>query len=501
MVYLVGAGPGDAGLITVKGLECLRRADTVIYDRLVNPQLLRCVSVSAERIYAGKSPARQTLSQDEINKVLVKKAKAGKIVVRLKCGDPFLFGRGAEEAMVLASHKIPFEVIPGITSAIAVPAYAGIPLTHREYTSSVGIFTGHEDVTKNTSCLDWEKIATGLGTIVFLMGVRNISEIASRLIASGRAKNSPCCIIQQGTLPQQRSVYANLAEIAEKARKAKIRPPAILVIGKVVSLRAKLNWFEAKPLLGKKILITRPGENQEHKLSRLLEDCGALCVEFPVAEIKPLADYTTLDNAIRQIDGFQWIIFTSQKGLRFFKERLACQKKDLRILKGIKLAAIGPKTAAVLKDLGIRLDVEAATFCQEGLLERFQEINLKGKNILLVRALKARDILPKGLEKRGASVTIAPAYQTVKTKIQGNKLKYLRDSDIITFTSASCVQGFVSFFSRKTIFSPNNKFKIASIGPATSAAARKSGLKVAIEAKQYTFDGLTEAIVRYYKKS
>ena len=499
-VYLVGAGPGDPGLLTIKGLECLQSAQVVIYDRLVNPYLLTLVSPLAERIYAGKSPRRHTLSQEDINALLVKKAKAGKIVVRLKCGDPFLFGRGAEEALTLACCHIPFEVVPGVSSAFAVPSYAGIPLTHRGHTSSVGIFTGHEDAAKQCSAIDWEKVSCGLGTLVFLMGVENLSEIVKNLIRYGRPRQTPCCVIQQGSLPEQKTVSADLATIVDKARKENITPPAICVVGEVVSLRKEINWFETKPLFGKKILITRPSENEEHALSRLLTAYGASCTEFPVVEIKPLASYVSLDRIIKQIDRFDWVIFTSQNGVRFFNTRLAFQKKDWRILQDIKLAAIGPRTAAAIKAFGIRVDSEARTFCQEGLLEQFRKIKVKGKSIALVRAQEARDILPQGLKKMGAAVTLAPAYRTVAKSSPKAAVGFLADFDSISFTSSSCVQGFFNIFSTKAIKSRKNKFKVASIGPITSKTARGFGLKVDIEATEYTFDGLAQAIAGYYKK-
>lgn len=499
-VYLVGAGPGDPGLLTLKGLECLKSAQVVIYDRLVNPKLLTLISPLAQAIYAGKSPRRHTLSQEAINALLVKKAKAGNIVVRLKCGDPFLFGRGAEEAITLARCHIPFEVVPGVSSAFAVPSYAGIPLTHRDYTSSVGIFTGQEDTAKHRSAIDWEKVSCSLGTLVFLMGVENLSEIVGKLTRYGRPPQTPCCVIQQGSLPEQKTVCADLGTIVDKVIKEKITPPAICVVGEVVSLRKEINWFESRPLFGKRVLITRPSLNQEHAFSGLLEAYGASCTEFPVVKIKPLVSYVRLDRVIKQIDRFEWIIFTSQNGVRFFNTRLAFQKKDWRILRGIKLAAIGPKTAAAIKTLGIRVECEARAFCQEGLLDRFRKIKIKGKHIALVRAAEARDILPQGLKKMGAALTIAPAYRTVTKSSPQAASGFLSDFDIISFTSSSCVRGFFNIFSKKAIKSHKNKFKVASIGPITSETARGFRLRVDIEAKEYTFGGLARAIAHYYKK-
>src|SRR3989339_1019175 len=334
-VYLTGAGPGDPGLITLKAIECLKKAKVVIYDRLVNPELLKYAPQDAEILYAGKASKKHSLTQDEINRLIVKKAKEGKTVVRLKGGDPFLFGRGAEEALELAKNKIPFEVIPGVSSAIAVPAYAGIPLTHREFTSSVGIFTGHEDPAKENSRIDWEKISTGLGTLVFLMGVENLSFIVKNLLKFGRPPLTPCCLIQNGTLPKQKTVSTTLDKIIKAARAFRFQPPSILIVGEVVSLRKKLNWLETKPLFGKKILITRP-KGEDSRFSQILEEYGAACVKLPAIAIKPLANYSKLDAAISQLAmvrlpiaaaikelaGFQWLIFSSQNGVRFFKQRL-----------------------------------------------------------------------------------------------------------------------------------------------------------------------------------
>jgi uroporphyrinogen III methyltransferase/synthase len=498
-VYLVGAGPGSTDLITFKGLRCLSQAGVLVYDHLVNPKLLQYLPKTAEVIYAGKFPKKSIFSQDKINALLVKKAREGKIVVRLKGGDPFLFGRGAEEALFLAKHKIPFEVVPGISSAMAVPCYAGIPLTHRNYTSSVGIFTGHEDILKKTSAIDWQKISTGFGTLVFLMGAGNISEIVKNLIKFGREKSTPCCLIQDGTLPMQRTLLTNLGTIIKKAKEENFRPPAILVVGKIVSLRERLNWFEKKPLFGKKILVTVPSEDKV-RLSKMLEEQGASCIELPVVRIEPLSDYSTLEQTIKEIEKFHWLIFTSGNGVRFFKERLEFLKKDVRILKGIKVAAIGPKTKLAVEELGLKIDIEPKEFCQEGLIKAFKKIDLKGKAMLIVRALEARDVLPQDLKNMGAYVTVISAYKTAIEKRRGDSAKILDKLDLVTFTSSSCVQGFFRVFSKKLISKKRNKFRIASIGPITTQTAGRLGLKVDIEAANYTLEGLVEAIVEYYQR-
>jgi uroporphyrinogen III methyltransferase/synthase len=499
-VYLVGAGPGEPGLITLKGLECLKKAEVVVYDRLVNPRLLEYASQAAELVYCGKSPKRHTLTQEEINLLLVKKAKSGKMVARLKGGDPFVFGRGAEEALCLSRHKIDFEVIPGVSAALAVPAYAGIPLTHRAYTSSVGIFTGHQDGAKAGSAIDWERISSGIGTLVFLMGVGNLKSIVNNLIRYGRPDYTPCCLIQTGTLPGQKSISSSLGEIVRAAKSAKITPPAILIAGDVVSLRDKLNWYESLPLFGKKILITRPHESAgQGRLLSLLEAGGASCLEMPAIEIKPLENYTMLDRAIARIDGFRWIIFTSQNAVRFFKQRMDCFKKDARVLKGVKAAVIGRMTRKALEDIGIKADLLPESFCQEGLIKGFNKLCIKGQNILIVRAREARDVLPKGLRKMGAKITIAPAYKAVMARARAPR--GLKDIDLITFTSASGVKNFFKVFPAAAFRGLKKIPVIAAIGPITAREARKSGLKVAIEAKEYTFEGLAEAIVKYYDQS
>lgn len=500
-VYLIGAGPGDPELLTLKGQRLLSRADVVVYDRLVNPKILEHLPKDAERIYVGKASSKHTLPQDNINLLLVKLAQKGKIVVRLKGGDPFLFGRGGEEVLTLAEHKIPFEIVPGITSAIAVPAYAGVPVTHRGFTSSLGIFTGQEDPTKEDTSINWEKISTGLGTLVFLMGFENLAKICQTLIKFGRSPLTPCCLIQWGTLPQQRSLSADLKTIVQKAKKEKFGPPAILVVGEVVSLRKKFNWFENKPLFAKKILVTVPSDDKA-RLSALLEEQGASCMELPLIEIKALGDYRALDRAIKQIEKFNWLIFTSQNGVKFFKQRVGVLKKDMRILKGVGVAVIGPRTALAVENyLGISPNLRAKEFLQEGLIAAFKKKKIKEQNILLVRALQARDVLPQGLTELGASVCIIPAYKTVTAGKMKTPDKLLAHLDVVTFTSSSCVQGFFKVFPKKKIWQYKNKFKIASIGPITSRTIKDYGLKVDIEAKEYTLEGLAEAIVNFYQKN
>ncbi len=499
IVYLVGAGPGDAELITLKGVRLLKEAEVVVYDRLVNPRIIRGCSPDAELIYVGKASDKHTLSQDKINLLLVNQAKKGKVVVRLKGGDPFVFGRGSEEILLLVKNKIPFEVVPGITSAIAVAAYAGIPVTHRGFTSSLGIITGQEDPDKEDSSIAWDKISTGLGTLVFLMGVENLAKIVATLIKYGRNKNTPCCLVQWGTLSRQKAAEGTLADIQDKAKACGITPPAVLIVGEVVSLRGKLNWFEKKPLFGKKALVTLPAEDTA-RMSAMLEEQGAECVTLPLIKIQSLENYAELDKTIKNIDNFHWLIFTSRNGVSFFKKRLDALGKDVRILAGVKIAAIGPKTKEAVEALSIRVDVVAADFRQEGLLRVLKKEEIKGKNILIVRAKEARDVLPAGLEKLGARVCVIPAYQARLREEKVGIPGFLKEFELVTFTSSSCVDGFFKAFSRKEILSKKNKFKVASIGPVTSQTCRKRGLKPDIEAKQFTLDGLAQAIVKYYKR-
>lgn len=499
-VYLIGAGPGDPELLTLKGKRLLGQADVVVYDRLVNPRILEHIPAGVERIYVGKASSRHTLSQDKINMLLVKLAESGKDVVRLKGGDPFVFGRGGEEVLTLVSRKIPFEIVPGITSAIAVPAYAGIPVTQRGLTSSFGIFTGQEDPEKENSSIDWQKISTGLGTLVFLMGFENLEKITRTLMKFGRKPNTPCCLIQWGTLPGQRSLVAGLGDIFIKAKKERFSAPAILVVGEVVSLKKKIDWFEKRPLFGKKILVTVPSDDSA-RLSRMMEGQGGECRDLPMIAIKPLDDYSALDKAIKQIAEFDWVIFTSRNGVKFFRSRLDQLKKDVRILKGVKLACIGPKTEESLKDaLGIGVDIRPEEFRQEGLLQAFKKAGVKDKKILIVRAMEARDVLPEGLRKMGADVRVLAAYKTVPAGRKPGGDKDLKEIAMVTFTSSSCVEGFFRAFSTRAIRTAKRRFLTCSIGPVTSATCRKFGLKVDIEAKEYTLEGLVKAVTGYFRK-
>ncbi|HRZ14278.1 MAG TPA: uroporphyrinogen-III C-methyltransferase [Candidatus Omnitrophota bacterium] len=498
-VYLVGAGPGDPELLTLKAARVLRAAQAVVYDRLANPRILAGVPADAQRIYVGKAADKHTMPQEEINALLVKLAREGRTVVRLKGGDPFVFGRGGEEILTLVREGIPFEVIPGVTSAIAVAAYAGIPVTHRGFTSSLGIFTGQEDPGKQDTGIAWEKIATGLGTLVFLMGVENLANIVKTLMKYGRSASTPAALVQWGTLPNQKSVNATLATIVEKAHKQAIAPPAILIVGEVVTLRQKMNWFESRPLFGRKVLVTVPAEDTS-RLSALLEDQGAWCVEMPMIRIVPLKDYAALDKAIKTIDSYQWLVLTSQNGVKFFKQRLDALKLDARCLKGVRIATIGPRTKEAVEQLGVRIDLQPKTYTQEGLLGALKKERVRAQAILLVRAQEARDVLPQGLTKLGAKVKVIPAYKTELCVAGPREENALETLDLVTFTSSSCVEGFFKTFPRKEILSGRNRFLVASIGPVTSQTCKKFGLKVDIEARQFTLEGLAQAILDHFTK-
>ncbi|MEN6622980.1 MAG: uroporphyrinogen-III C-methyltransferase [Smithella sp.] len=497
-VYIIGAGPGDAGLITIKAVDCLRLADVVIYDNLVNEELLKYAKTGARFIYAGKMGGNHTLTQDKINELLAKEALEGNTVARLKGGDPFIFGRGGEEAEVLREQGVPFEVIPGVTSAIAVPAYAGIPLTHRGLTSTVAFITGHEDPTKDKSDIDWKALA-GIGTLVFLMGVKNLEQITAALIAQGKPNDTPAALIRRGTTPHQEILTGTLATIVGLAQSNQFKPPAILVVGKVVDLRDTLRWFDEKPLFGKGIVITRP-ERQADDLAVLLEREGAEAIHFPAIKIIPPQDWSALDDALNKLETYNWLIFTSANGVQYFFARLLELNKDIRELKGIKICCIGPTTAKQITSRGIKVDLVPEKFIAEGILKSFEAMNLQGQKILLPRAAEARDILPEGLRKVGADIDVVTAYETVnsgKKKEELEKLIKGNEVDVITFTSSSTITNFLKIMGKDFILSP--QIKIACIGPVTEAAARKAGLNVDIRQEEYTMDGLVQALVKYFK--
>lgn len=498
-VYLVGAGPGDPGLLTLKAKKVLEEAEVVIYDYLANKKFLDFCKEDAEKIYVGKKGGAHTLPQEEINKLLIKKAKEGKVVVRLKGGDPFLFGRGGEEVEALVEENIPFEVIPGITSAIAVPAYAGIPVTHRNYTSTLAIITGHEAEGKEESRIDFSALAK-IGSLVFLMGVKNLPYIVKRLIEEGKSLETPVAVIQWGTLPKQKTAEGTLENIVERVKERGITAPAIIIVGEIVKLREKFNWFETKPLFGKKIIITRTRESAS-KLVEKLEKLGADCYEIPTIKIEPIKDEKVFQT-LNKIYQYDWIVFTSENGVKLFFKYLWEGGKDLRILGKAKIAVIGKSTQRVLEDFGIRPDlVPEKDYTQEGLVSAFSKLNIREKIILIPRAKEARDVLPEKLREYGAKVEVLPIYETKICEESKEELKKVLEEgiDIITFTSSSTVKNFFKLLEENQKPLLKNVL-FASIGPITSATLREFGFEPHIEAKEYTIEGLIEAIKDYFCK-
>jgi len=501
-VFLIGAGPGDPGLITVKGRICLEKADVVVYDYLANEELLRYVKEGAEKIYVGKKGGDHTLPQDQIHSLIIEKAREGKNVARLKGGDPFIFGRGGEEAEELARAGVPFEIVPGVTSAIAVPAYAGIPLTHRDFSSTVAFITGHEDPTKGESQIAWDKIATGAGTLVFLMGVGNLSMMAGELVKNGRDPETPVALIRWGTLPEQETILGKLSNIGNIAQAKKLKPPVIIVVGEVVRLREKLNWFETLPLFGKKILVTRARE-QASDLSERLRDLGAIPVEFPTIRIVPPESWADVDHCADRMASYDWIVFTSANGVKFFLGRLLALGRDVRDLKGPKIWALGPKTAEALEALKVKVDFVPKEYRAEALFEGLEKENVKGKRILIPRAKIARDILPEELRKSGAEVDVVEVYQTVVPRENTERIRdLLRKKALaaVTFTSSSTVTHFVELMGRKEARELTAGIPVASIGPITAETARDLGIQTTVMPREYTIPALVEALAEYFRK-
>jgi uroporphyrinogen III methyltransferase/synthase len=501
-VFLIGAGPGDPGLITVKGLAFLKKADVVVYDYLANEDLLKAAKEGAERIYVGKKGGDHTLSQEEINALIIRKAEEGKTVARIKGGDPFIFGRGGEEAEELAKAGISFEIVPGVTSAIAVPAYAGIPLTHRDFTSTVSFITGHEDPTKKESKIRWDKISTGAGTLVFLMGMGNLPMIAAELIKNGRDPETPVALIRWGTLPEQETTIGKLKNIGEIARTKKIRPPVVILVGEVIELREKLNWFEHLPLFGKKILVTRARE-QASDLSERVRDLGGIPIEFPTIEVIPPESWADADHCAAQMAVYDWVIFTSANGVKFFLERIFALGRDIRDLKGPRICAIGPKTAEALDALKVKVDLVPSEYRAESIFEGLKKEDLKGKRLLIPRAKLARDVLPQELRKTGASVDVVEVYQTIRPAGNAEEVKrLLRNKSIsaITFTSSSTVRNFADLVGINEVRDLMGGVAIASIGPITAERARTLGIKTTVMPEEFTIPALVEALAEYFRR-
>ncbi|HON22165.1 MAG TPA: uroporphyrinogen-III C-methyltransferase [Syntrophales bacterium] len=498
-VYIIGAGPGDPDLITVKGVRAIGRAGVIVYDHLVSEELLAHARKDARLIYAGKKGGDHTLPQTEINRLLVAEARAGHIVARLKGGDPFIFGRGGEEAETLAAAGIPFEVIPGVTAAVAVPAYAGIPLTHRGLTSTVAFVTGHEDPTKEKSDIDWAALA-GIGTLVFFMGVKNLPRITAALREHGKDPQTPAALIRWGTTADQETVTGSLADIAALAAARGFTPPSLLVVGPVTGLRETLRWFDNRPLFGRGVVITRP-ETQAESFAALLREEGARPIPFPTIRIVPPETWTELDAALERLPGYAWIVFTSANGVRYFLARLRERGGDLRELRGIRIATIGPATAGLLAQAGIKADLVPAEYISEGVVRAFADHDIRGKKILLPRAAAARDVIPAGLAALGAQVDVVTVYRTVAADRRPEELIALIAAgkvDVITFTSPSTVTNFLAIMG--PAFSLPATVKIAAIGPVTAAALQKAGLAVDILQKTYTIPGLVAGLRNHFAR-
>jgi uroporphyrinogen III methyltransferase/synthase len=495
-VYLVGAGPGDAGLLTLRGAELLRRADVIIYDLLVNPALLRLARENAEIISRGK---RTEFSQEQINSLMIEKVREGKIVVRLKGGDPYIFGRGGEEAEALAAAKIHFEVVPGVSSIIAVPNYAGIPLTHRDFCSSFTVFTGHENPDDAKTNLHFDQIAKIPGTKVVLMGTENLGDWTKSLVANGMPPETPVAIVQWGTLGKQKSISGTLATIAKLAAAKKISPPALTILGDVVKLRGKLNWFENLPLFGKRIVVTR-SRMQMAKFSRKLSKLGADVLEIPAVKgIDPENKQNVVDS-ILSLNSYDWLVFTSVNGVATFFHYFFTRFQDLRDIGGAKIAAVGPATAAKLRELHLQVDLIPEEFIGRKIAETFaKHSSIENSKICLLRAENANRDLPDALEEMGAIVDDIGLYKTVAETEDffGAAENFLASgADWITFTSGSTVEFFHARFDLPKLLKKFPQMKLASIGPETSKAISVLGLKPALEAKEHTTDRLIAALLK-----
>ncbi|MBM9603449.1 uroporphyrinogen-III C-methyltransferase [Desulfopila inferna] len=503
-VYLVGAGPGDPGLITVRGKYLLEKAEVVVYDYLASRKLLKHVSKDAILIYAGKKGgAKHTHTQDEINQMLVDHALAGKIVVRLKGGDPFIFGRGGEELERLFAANVPFEVVPGVTSATAAATYAGIPITHRNYTASVAFLTGHEDPTKKDSNVDWSKLATGAGTIVVYMGIKNLPIIVENLVKHGRDPKTPVAVVRWASTPEQRTVVGTLGTIKDVVAEAGIKPPSLIIVGEVVTLRETIDWFEKRPLFGKKIVVTRT-RDQASRLIADLEENGADCFECATIDIQPVDSYDILDTELERIEEYHWILFSSLNGVTYFFDRLFKRGMDARDLKGPGIAAVGRSTADLLHSYGVNADLIPPVFTSEGLADSLLDQGVEGRNILIPRAEKGREVLPETLRGAGAQVTIAPVYKNVLPEDRKKELRAELETgkvDMVTFTSSSTVRNFLTMLgagSEGELKELLKDVKITAIGPITAKTITDNGLTVNLQPEEHTIEEMVKTIVSYY---
>ncbi len=490
VVYLVGAGPGDPGLMTARSLDLIAAADAIFYDRLIPPTALDGARADAELVYVGKQPGVPSVPQDEIGARLIATARAGKGVVRLKGGDPFVFGRGGEEGEALRAAGVEFEVVPGVTAGVAATAYAGIPVTHRDDASAVAFVTGHEDPEKDESALDWDALASFPGTLVFYMGVKRLQENAAALIADGRDAAEPAAAIERGTWPGQRTVVATLGTIAAAVAQEEIKAPALIVVGAVAARREDLAWLERRPLHGRRVVVTR-ARAQASGLAATLRDLGAEVVELPAIRIEPRLDAEEVRAAAAAIGLYELVCLTSPNGVRLLFEAIAAADLDSRALAGVTVAAIGPGTARALAKRGVIADVVPERFVAEGLIEALGEVEVEGSRVLVARAADARDVLPEYFEQRGAEVDVVALYETVREQPDAEAIEAAQAADYVTFTSSSTVTNLTEALGDRFPASA----RIVSIGPVTSETAEAAGLEVGVEAERHDIDGLVQALL------
>lgn len=497
IVWLVGTGPGDPDLITLKALRCIAEADVIVHDRLIPRGLLSHATNDCLLIDAGKQPNHHTLQQEQINQVLADHASQGRKVCRLKGGDPFVFGRGGEEAIYLAQRGIRFEIVPGVTAGVGALAYAGIPLTHRNVASCAALITGHEEPTKPESAIPWDTLASFPGTLVFYMGVKHLRDLTANLIERGRSPKTPAALIENGTTPRQRTLVADLETLAQHAEQQQFKPPALIVIGDVVALRSEMQWFENRPLFGKTILVTRARE-QASELAARLEMLGAEVLQSPAITIESLAHTQLMRDCVRSLGDFDWVIFTSPNAVNALFESLHLEGLDARAFATVRIAAIGPSTSDRLAQHGLKADLLPERFVAESLLDAFDSLgSIDGQKFLLPRSDLARSALPEGLSKRGAQVTETHAYRTLKgCALDGDIKKRLLEGciDLVTFTSSSTVENFVEILPEAERQEILKRVQGASIGPITSETAARLGVSIAVQAETYTIEGLLQAI-------
>jgi uroporphyrinogen III methyltransferase/synthase len=490
VVYLVGAGPGDPGLMTARSLELIASADAIFYDRLIPPGALAGAREATELVYVGKQPGVPSVPQEEIGERLIAAAREGKSVVRLKGGDPFVFGRGGEEGEALREANVEFEVVPGITAGVAATAYAGIPVTHRDDASAVAFVTGHEDPEKDESALDWEALARFPGTLVFYMGVKRLPENAAALIEAGRNADEPAAAIERGTMAGQRTVTATLRTIAETVAREEVRAPALIVVGEVARRREQLGWLERRPLHGRRVVVTR-ARAQASGLAATLRELGAEVVELPAIRIEPRIETQEVQNAVTRLGDYSLVCLTSPNGARLLFDAMAAAGRDARALAGATVAAIGPGTARALAERGILADVVPERFVAEALVEALADVEIEGKRVLIARAAEARDVLPDALRERGAEVDVIALYETVRETPEESEIEDAQGADYVTFTSSSTVTNLVEALGDRF---PSSA-RVVSIGPVTSEATRAAGLQVDVEAERHDIDGLLAALL------